>query len=103
MITNRQIQFLRPAEIQAEIENRPVAYWPLGLIEWHGPHLPFGVDAINAEAVAIRAAEQGSGLVMPVTYFGTERERPADVLDWLGLEQDDYVEGLAMYLFCRGL
>ena len=89
-----QIQYLRPEQVLAELKKRPVAFWPLGLVEWHGPHLPFGVDAINAEAVAIRAAERGGGLVMPTTYFGTERERPADVLDWLGFEQGDYIVGM---------
>ncbi len=90
----RQLQFLRPDEILAERQRAPVAYWPLGLIEWHGPHLPMGVDSFNAEAVALQAAEQSGGLVMPTTYFGTERERPPEVLDWLGFEPSDWVIGM---------
>lgn len=58
---SRQIHYLRPQEVLAEMSRFPVVYWPLGLIEWHGPHLPLGVDAFNAEAVALRAAEAGGG------------------------------------------
>lgn len=91
---SRQIQYLRPQEVLDEMSRFPVAYWPLGLIEWHGPHLPLGVDAFNAEAIALRVAEAGGGLVMPTTYFGTERERPPEVLDWLGFEAGQWVVGM---------
>lgn len=90
----RQIHYLRPQEILVEMRRYPVVYWPLGLIEWHGPHLPLGVDAINAEAVALRAAEVGGGLVMPPTYFGTERERSPELLDWLGFDGEEWVVGM---------
>lgn len=94
MLRDRRIQFLRPDEILPEMERAPTAYWPLGLIEWHGPHLPLGVDALNAEAVALRVAEVAGGLVMPTAYFGTERERPPELLDWLGFEAGDWVVGM---------
>jgi creatinine amidohydrolase len=94
MNRKRQIQYLRPEEISSEMAKAPIAYWPLGLIEWHGPHLPMGVDAFNAEAVALRVAELGGGLVMPTAYFGTERERPPEVLDWLGFEGHEWVVGM---------
>ena len=90
----RQIQYLRPDQILAIIQEKPIAYWPLGLVEWHGPHLPFGVDAFNAEAVAIRAANEGGGLVFPTTYLGTEREREPQLLDWLGFTDDNWIVGM---------
>jgi creatinine amidohydrolase len=93
-MSTHQIQYLRPDQVMQIIKEKPVAYWPLGLIEWHGPHLPFGVDSFNAEAVAIRAAEQGGGLVFPTTYMGTERERGADLLDWLGFSAEDWIVGM---------
>ncbi|MFN2135306.1 MAG: creatininase family protein [Candidatus Promineifilaceae bacterium] len=94
MIRTRQLQFLRPDEIVAEISRAPIVYWPLGLIEWHGPHLPVGVDSLNAQAVALRAADRSGGLVMPVAYFGTERERDEQTLDWLGIEPQQWVVGM---------
>ena len=90
----RRIELLRPPEILAEIERCPVVYWPLGLIEWHGPHLPTGTDALNAQAAAHMAAERAGGLVMPPLYAGTERERRPRMLEWLGFEEDEWVVGM---------
>jgi len=67
----RRIQYLCPDEVLAEMKLAPVAYQPCGLLEWHGPHLPLGVDSLNAEHVALMAAERSGGLVMPPFYFGT--------------------------------
>ncbi|MFM8319750.1 MAG: creatininase family protein, partial [Chloroflexota bacterium] len=71
----RQLAHLRPEEILAELSRCPVAYLPVGLIEWHGPHLPMGLDALNAENAARLAAGQTGGLLLPTLYCGTERER----------------------------
>ena len=90
----RQLQYLRPAEVLAELATAPVAYLPLGLLEWHGPHLPLGVDAFNAEAVALQVAEQTGGLVLPTVYFGTERERDPQTLAHLGFSDDPWIVGM---------
>ncbi|MFN2177568.1 MAG: creatininase family protein [Anaerolineales bacterium] len=90
----RKIQYLRPDQILEEIKNAPVAYLPLGLLEWHGPHLPLGVDSFNAERVAEMAASLCGGLLMPTLYFGTERERPKEVLDWLGFDSSEWIVGM---------
>ena len=90
----RQIQYLRPDEIRAELEQTPIAYLPLGLLEWHGPHLPYGVDAFNAEAVALAAADITGGLVLPTVYFGTERDRDPETLDNLGFDREAYIVGM---------
>ena len=90
----RQIALLRPDQISAEIAKYPVAYLPLGLLEWHGPHLPTGTDALNAEKVALLAAEKAGGLVMPTVYWGTERERSPQLLDWLGFDRDTWIVGM---------
>lgn len=91
---SHQIQHLRPGQVLTLIKEKPVAYWPLGLVEWHGPHLPFGVDAFNAEAVALRAAKERGGLVFPTAYLGTERERDPELLDWLGFDTQDWIVGM---------
>ena len=90
----REIVYLRPDQILNEIAICPVAYLPFGLIEWHGPHLPLGVDALNASAVARLAAENTGGLVFPTCFLGTERERSPQMLEWLGLPVDDYIVGM---------
>ncbi len=93
-MSERRIAYLRPAQISEELQRQPVAYLPLGPLEWHGPHLPFGVDALNAENAALLAAEQTGGLVFPTQYWGTERERKPEMLDWLGLDPHSYVVGM---------
>ncbi len=90
----QKIAYLRPEHIIEEIQRRPVAYLPIGPLEWHGPHLPLGVDPLNAENAALTAAKRTGGLVFPTLYWGTERERAPEMLDWLGLDPQSYVVGM---------
>jgi len=64
-----QLQFLRPAQFEAAARAFPVVYVPFGLIEWHGRHLPLGVDALKAHAILCDCAERHGGLVYPPMYF----------------------------------
>lgn len=63
-------ELLAPAELDAAIAAAPVAYLPLGTLEFHGPHLPIGLDALNAHEICIRSAVQGGGIVLPPVYQG---------------------------------
>ena len=38
---------MTPAEFRARLVAAPIAYLPLGTLEYHGEHLPFGVDEIG--------------------------------------------------------
>jgi len=89
-----RIAFLRPDQIKAEMVKHSIAYLPLGPLEWHGPHLPLGVDAFNAENAALLAVEKTGGLVLPTLYWGTERERSTQMLEWLGFEGDEWIIGM---------
>ena len=64
-----QLQFLRPAQVEAAMRHFPVVYVPFGLIEWHGPQLPLGTDALKAHGICVKAAEAHGGLVYPPVYF----------------------------------
>ncbi|WP_158299306.1 creatininase family protein [Paenibacillus antri] len=64
--------YLRPGELLAVMERFPVAYQPLGTIEWHGRHNPLGCDSIKAEQVCIHAARAAGGVVMPPLYFAAD-------------------------------
>jgi hypothetical protein len=48
-----QMQFMRPAQLEAAGRKLPVVYVPFGCIEWHGRHLPLGNDAIKAHAILV--------------------------------------------------
>lgn len=62
---------LRPDELVACRDASPVAFWPLGLLEHHGWHLPVGFDGIKAEHICIRVAERTGGLLFPTMWWGT--------------------------------
>jgi creatinine amidohydrolase len=64
---------LRPDQIVVRRQACPVAYVPIGTIEWHGVHNPTGADTLQAEGLAIRCAEQAGGLVFPPLYYGESR------------------------------
>ncbi len=64
-----RMQFMRPAQLERAIRSFPVVYVPFGLIEWHGRHLPLGNDALKAQAILVKAAEQFGGAVYPPIYF----------------------------------
>jgi creatinine amidohydrolase len=64
---------LRPAQIVARREAHPVAYVPLGTIEWHGVHNAVGADTLQAEGLATLCAQTGGGLVFPPLYYGESR------------------------------
>jgi hypothetical protein len=81
-----RIAYLRPNQILSRLAETPVIFVPVAPLEWHGPHLPLGVDAINAERTAEAICEKAGGLVWPTIHFGTEQERPAQVLRNLGID-----------------
>lgn len=61
---------LHPDQLQHIIHTSPVAYLPLGTLEYHGWHLPLGFDALKAHAICGLACEQTGGVVLPPLYFG---------------------------------
>jgi len=64
---------LRPGQIVARRKECPVAYLPIGTLEWHGVHNPVGADTLQAEGIANRCAEKGGGLAFPPLYYGESR------------------------------
>lgn len=94
MRTNR-MQFMRPGEIIEEKNRKSIVYLPIGPLEWHSYHLPFGTDALISEAAALGAADITGGVVMPTLFLGTERERAPETLDALGFEDTtQYIKGM---------
>jgi creatinine amidohydrolase len=90
----RKLELLRPEEILEEMRRRPVVFLPLAPLEWHGPHLPCGVDPLIASALAARLADRLGGLVHPCLWLGTERERDPETLRNLGFSGDEWIVGM---------
>lgn len=68
---------LLPHEFRVRLAERPVAYLPLGTLEWHGEHLPLGSDAIQSEELMVKCARRFGGIVMPPIHLGPDRTKPA--------------------------
>lgn len=103
-MAQKEVQYdrMRPRQIIEAREACPVAYLPLGTLEWHGPHNPVGLDSIKAHALAIRCAQAGGGLVFPPVWYGESREEGLmeansgerqQIADSMGLPQSNFAPG----------
>ena len=60
----------RLPEVEEQIARSPRVLVPLGATEQHGPHAPFGTDAILASEVCLRLARRVDALVAPAVPYG---------------------------------
>ncbi|MGO9310467.1 MAG: creatininase family protein [Spirochaetia bacterium] len=99
---NEEVRYhlCRPAQVRSRRERCPVAYVPIGTIEWHGPQNPLGADSLQAEGLALRCAQEGGGLVFPPLYYGESRseslmeanaEDRAEIAKAMGLPPDNFL------------
>ena len=63
-------ELMLPHELHKAVEAFPVAYVPLGSLEWHGKHLGLGNDALKALGILEHTARRFGGVVLPPTYWG---------------------------------
>lgn len=85
---------MRPKAIVAAREACPVAYLPIGTLEWHGLHNPVGLDTIKAHALAVRCAQAGGGLVFPPLWYGESREE--GLMETGAADRDRIVAGMRL-------
>ena len=74
---------LTPQEFREKIKECPVAYLPLGTLEWHGEHLPLGADGIQSQGFFIRLAEKVGGIVLPMLFMGPDMFNKMNETDYL--------------------
>ena len=81
---------LLPHEFRARLAQRPIAWLPLGTLEWHGEHLPLGADAILSEGLMTACARRYGGIVMPPIHLGPDAaERCDDGTFLAGMDRSD--------------
>jgi creatinine amidohydrolase len=83
---NEEVRFyyMIPDQLIERREETPIAYLPVGALEWHGSHLPFGTDCMTVEHMAIHAARRVGGVVFPPMTYGDCRYRLHDVRpEWI--------------------
>jgi creatinine amidohydrolase len=77
---------LTPREFLARLEQAPIAYLPLGTLEWHGEHLPLGSDGIQSRGFFLRLAERVGGIVMPMLFVGPDSYKMVDGQELYGMD-----------------
>ena len=64
-----RLELMRPAAIEAAMAAAPIAWVPLGALEYHALHLPTGTDGITGHGLLVAAAGQVGGVVLPWSYL----------------------------------
>jgi creatinine amidohydrolase len=60
-----RLERLLAQEVREAMAAAPVAWVPLGALEFHAEHLPFGTDGFSAQQVCEHAAQRAGGVVLP--------------------------------------
>ena len=95
-----RFELLLPWQLRTIVANRPVAYVPLGTYEWHGEHLPVGLDALTAHGICLRAAVEDGGVVLPAMHYGCGGGHGA--YPWTVIPSDpDHIEALLRFTLQR--
>jgi creatinine amidohydrolase len=90
----QRYELMRPQDIVAARDRASICYVPLGPLEWHGPHLPLGVDMLHAYTLAREAAKETGGVVMPPLPLGTETYLSRDRVRDRGFNGDERIVGM---------
>jgi len=61
---------LLPYQFEARMLQAPLAYIPLGSLEWHGEQMAIGNDAIKMHGLMVEAARKSGGIVFPPLFTG---------------------------------
>ena len=96
---------LQPSEFVERINTFPVAYLPLGTLEWHGLHLPLGADGLQSKGVFERIAYEIGGIVLPMLFLGPDSVINKNDISYYGMDhisfgkdQPQQLEGSAYYI-----
>ena len=63
---------LTPTDFRRRLAAAPIAYLPLGTLEWHGEHMPLGADGLQSQGFFVKLAEEVGGIVLPMLFVGPD-------------------------------
>jgi len=66
----------RPEQVRETLKAAPIAYVPIGALEWHGEHNPLGLDGLKADALCERCAQKTGGILFPPMFWGASDTMP---------------------------
>jgi creatinine amidohydrolase len=82
---------LTPADFESRLEAAPIAYLPLGTLEWHGPHLPLGSDFLQSRGLFMQLARRVGGIVLPPLFLGPDSMQEVDGAEYYGMDLSQQV------------
>ena len=77
---------LTPTEFRERLAKAPVAYLPLGTLEWHGEHLPLGADGLQSAEFFQQLAREAGGIVLPMLFLGPDAKLEKDGKMFYGMD-----------------
>ncbi len=84
---------LTPTAFRERIAQAPVAYLPLGTLEWHGEHLPLGSDGMQSREFFKMLAGDVGGVVLPMLFMGPDgREVLDDGSELYGMDRGNFIK-----------
>lgn len=86
MHTSVLYEELTPAMLNERVKDCPVAYLPLGTLEWHSWHLPIGTDLIESFELFKIIADEIGGVVFPPLFLGPDITQEKDGKTYYGME-----------------
>ena len=99
-----QYKAMFPDEFSVALDKNPLAYLPLGAMEFHGWHNVLGLDSIKAKKICQLAAERTGGIVLPVLSIGYDlfpdadsENHPNKKYDCYHIDPELYVQVLEQY------
>ena len=78
---------LTPGEFRTRMAAAPVAYLPLGTLEWHGEHLPLGSDGIQPYMFFQEVAFEVGGIVLPALFLGPDKMEEIAGVEYYGKDR----------------
>lgn len=99
MINSVFYKDLQPAQLLEKITNCPIAYLPIGTLEWHGRHMPLGTDMLIPETVFAKVAESAGGVVLPPLFLAPDIKQKINGKKFAGMEICGFEENKPNQLF----
>lgn len=81
---------LLPQEYAERLAAAPIAYLPLGTLEWHGEHLPLGSDGLQSAGLFERLAETVGGIVLPMLFVGPDKRKVRKGIEYVGMDIEGF-------------
>lgn len=83
---------LTPRKFRERIAEAPIAYLPLGTLEWHGEHLPIGSDGLQPRGFFEMLAREAGGIVFPMLFLGPDNVEVVDGKEYYGMDRGNFLK-----------